>query len=139
MKRVLLFEKIENIKTASQFEHKLIDSIWLIMQMKRKTDHDYKTNLETINRELEKYIVQENGFLTDIVQAFQSYVSVIHQNMSTLIDGYDNEILSFLQKAKETNMQHELISNVQLFDQKITECQDNILNVRPSCLSSRKT
>jgi len=39
MKRVLLFEKIENIKTASKFEHKLIDSISLVMQMKRQADH----------------------------------------------------------------------------------------------------
>lgn len=52
MKRVLLFEKIENIKAASQFEHKLIDSIWLIMQMKRKAEFDYKVSLEGINREL---------------------------------------------------------------------------------------
>ena len=36
MKKILLFEKIENIKAASHFEHKLIDSIWQIMQLKRK-------------------------------------------------------------------------------------------------------
>lgn len=36
MKRVLLYERIENIKAASEFEHKLIDSIWQIMQLKRK-------------------------------------------------------------------------------------------------------
>lgn len=70
------------------------------MQMKRKSDSEYKANLELINKELERYVVQENGFLTDIIRAFQSYITVIHQNMSTLIEGYDNEILSFLTKAK---------------------------------------
>lgn len=90
MKRVLLFEKIENIKAASQFQHKLIDSIWQIMQMKRKAENDYKVSLEGINRELERYVVQENGFLTDIVKAFQSYITVIYQNQNALIEGYDN-------------------------------------------------
>lgn len=64
MKRVQLFEKIESIKAASQFQHRLIDSIWKIMQMKRKAEWDYKISLEGVNRELEKYVVQENGFLT---------------------------------------------------------------------------
>jgi hypothetical protein len=50
MKRIQLFEKIESIKAASQFEHTLIDSIWKIMQMKRKAESDYKINLEAINR-----------------------------------------------------------------------------------------
>jgi len=52
MRIVLLFEKIENIKAASHFEHKLIDSIWIIMQMKRKAENDYKVSLEGINQEL---------------------------------------------------------------------------------------
>ena len=138
MKRVLLFEKIENIKAASQFEHKLIDSIWLIMQMKRKTDFQYKTNLEAVNRELERYVVQENGFLTDIVKAFQSYITVIYNNMSTLIQGYDNEILNFLQRAKMSTMEQELVNNVKFFDQKITECQEKIIHVSYVLVSSKE-
>ena len=73
-------------------------------------------NLELVNQQLERYIVQENGFLTDIIKAFQSYVTVIHQNMSTLIDGYDHEILSFMVKAKQSTMEEELIRNVKFFD-----------------------
>lgn len=45
MKKILLFEKIENIKTASHFEHKLIDSIWQIMQLKRKAEKEYAVSL----------------------------------------------------------------------------------------------
>lgn len=52
MKRVLLFERVEGIKAASQFEHKLIDSIYGIMHAKRKAEYDYKVALEGINREL---------------------------------------------------------------------------------------
>ena len=55
------------------------------MNMKRNADNNYKNSLELINHELEKYIVQENGFLTDIVKAFQSYITVIHQNTTVLI------------------------------------------------------
>lgn len=60
------------------------------MQMKRQAEFDYKANLEAINRELEKYIVQDNGFLTDIIKAFQSYITVIYTNQTALIDGYDH-------------------------------------------------
>lgn len=52
MKKVLLYEKIENIVAASQFEHKLIDSIWQIMQLKRKAEKEYAVSLEAVNREL---------------------------------------------------------------------------------------
>lgn len=104
MKRVLLYQKVEGIKAASQFEHKLIDSIFNIMQMKRKAQFDYKIALEGINRQLQRYIFQENGFLTEIVKSFQSYITVIYQNQVTLIDGYDNEILNFLLKAKQSQM-----------------------------------
>lgn len=124
-----LFEKIESIKAASQFEHTLIDSIWKMMQMKRKAESDYKLSLEAINHELEKYIVQENGFLTEIVKSFQSYITVIYQNQNALIEGYDHEILSFLLKAKESKMEEDLISRVKFFDAKMTECQEKILNV----------
>lgn len=75
------------------------------MQMKRQAEWDYKNSLEGINRELEKYIVQENGFLTEIVKAFQSYVTVVYTNQTELINGYDNEILNFLIKAKESTME----------------------------------
>jgi hypothetical protein len=34
-------------------------------------------------------VVQDNGFLTDIVKAFQSYVAVVYQNQAALIEGYD--------------------------------------------------
>lgn len=74
------------------------------MQMKRKAEYDYKLSLEAINQELERYVVQDNGFLTDIIKAFQSYITVIYTNQSALIDGYDHEILSFLQQAKTTQM-----------------------------------
>jgi len=104
MKKVLLYEKIENIVAASQFEHKLIDSIWQIMQLKRKAEKDYAISLEAVNRELERYVIQDNGFLTDIIQAFQSYITVIYHNQTALIDGYDNEILNFLQRAKESKV-----------------------------------
>lgn len=55
------------------------------MQMKRKAEWDYKISLEGINRELEKYIVQENGFLTEIVRSFQSYITVVYHNQNALI------------------------------------------------------
>lgn len=129
MKKVLLYEKIENIVAASQFEHKLIDSIWQIMQLKRKAEKEYAVSLEAVNRELQRYVIQDNGFLTDIIQAFQSYISVIYHNQTALIDGYDNEILNFLQRAKESKVEVELIQRVKFFDQKMGQCQDKILNV----------
>lgn len=99
------------------------------MQMKRKAEWDYKISLEGINRELEKYIVQENGFLTEIVRSFQSYITVVYHNQNALIEGYDNEILSFLVQAKESKMEDELINRVKFFDNKVNECQEKILNV----------
>jgi hypothetical protein len=45
MKRALLYEKIESIKAASQFEHRLIDAIYGIMQLKRKAEWDYRASL----------------------------------------------------------------------------------------------
>jgi hypothetical protein len=67
-------------------------------------------NMRTFSRELprlllEKYVVQENGFLTEIVKAFQSYITVIYQNQNTLIDGYDQEILTFLTQAKNSRVE----------------------------------
>ena len=59
------------------------------MNMKRNADNNYRNSLELINHELEKYVVQENGFLTDIVKSFQSYITVIYQNTTQLIEGYD--------------------------------------------------
>ena len=50
MKHQRLSEKVTNIKTASDYEHKLIDSIYNIMLLKRKAEHDYKIALENINR-----------------------------------------------------------------------------------------
>ena len=100
MKPFKLEEKIQSIKAASEFEHKLIDEIYSIMSMKRKAESDYRTSLELINKEIEKYLIADNGFLTDIMRSFQSYITVVYQNQTTLIEGYDNEILSFLVKAK---------------------------------------
>lgn len=57
--------------------------------------------------------------MTDIIQAFQSYISVIYHNQTALIDGYDNEILNFLQRAKESKVEVELIQRVKFFDQKM--------------------
>ena len=109
------------------------------MNMKRKADFEYKTSLELVNRELEKYVVQENGFLTDIVRSFQSYITVIHQNTSTLIEGYDQEILAFLIKARQSTLEQEMVSNVRFFDEKITECQQKIIEVLPVLARSRST
>lgn len=52
MRRVVLCEKVESIKAASAFQHKLIDTISRIMEMKRKAEFDYRVTLEAINREL---------------------------------------------------------------------------------------
>jgi hypothetical protein len=70
------------------------------MNMKRKAEFDYRTDLEQINKEIERYLIADHGFLTEIVKAFQSYISILFQNQTALIEGYDNEILSFLSKAK---------------------------------------
>lgn len=102
MRAKKLSERISSLKAASDFQHKLIDSIYSIMSLKRKAEIDYRTSLENINRELEKYIISDSGFLTDIIRAYQSYITIVYQNQSTLIDGYDNEILSFLIKAKDS-------------------------------------
>jgi hypothetical protein len=64
--------------------------------------------------------VQDNGFLTDIVKAFQSYVTVLYHNQSSLIEGYDNEILNFLQQAKIPTTENELVDRVKFFDAKFT-------------------
>ena len=73
--------------------------------------------------------MQENGFLTEIVRSFQSYITVVYHNQNALIEGYDNEILSFLVQAKESKMEDELINRVKFFDSKVNECQEKILNV----------
>jgi len=39
---------------------------------------------------LERYIISDNGFLTEMVKAFQSYITILSQNQTTLIEGYDN-------------------------------------------------
>ena len=50
MRRVALVDKIEQIRAASQFEHKLVDSIHRIMGLKRKAEAEYKASLELVNR-----------------------------------------------------------------------------------------
>ena len=60
------------------------------MVFKRKAEEDYKTSLETVHKELDKYIIKETGFLTEIVRSFQSYINVVHHNQISLIEGYDN-------------------------------------------------
>lgn len=50
MRTKKLSERIASIKAASDFEHKLIDSIYAIMNMKKKAELDYRTSLEGINR-----------------------------------------------------------------------------------------
>lgn len=64
MKPFKLEERIHYIKAASDYEHKLIDNIYSIMEMKRKAEADYRSSLENINRELERYLLANNGFLT---------------------------------------------------------------------------
>lgn len=75
------------------------------MTMKRNAENLYKTSLEAINLELEKYIQEENGFLIEIVKAFQSYITIIYQNQATLIEGYDNEILECLAKSMNSKVE----------------------------------
>ena len=36
------------------------------------------------------------------MKSFQSYITLVYQNQETLIEGYDTEILNFLNKAKES-------------------------------------
>lgn len=50
MRTKKLSERIASLKAASDFEHKLIDSIYSIMSMKKKAESDYKASLEIINR-----------------------------------------------------------------------------------------
>ena len=130
MKKQQLGDKIDSLKAASNFEHKLIDSIYNIMQLKRKAEDDYKNSLEGINRELEKYVVAENGFLTAIVQSFQSYINVMHQNQKTLIEGYDNEILHFLKTAQQSKFEESIVEKVKFVDKKVSECKENMKKVK---------
>lgn len=74
------------------------------MSIKRKAEYDYQLSLETVNRELEKYINSNTGFLTDIVKSYQSYITIIYHNQKTLIEGYDNEILAFLRNAQDNRL-----------------------------------
>lgn len=50
MKTKRLSERIASLKAASDFEHKLIDSISAIMGLKKKAELDYRTGLESVNR-----------------------------------------------------------------------------------------
>lgn len=68
-------------------------------------------------------MVSNNGFLTEIVKSFQSYVNSLHQNQATLIEGYDQEILTVLTKAKEFKFQSELAQKVEFVDEKIENCK----------------
>lgn len=54
-----------------------------------------------------------------MVRAFQSYITVLYQNQTTLIEGYDNEILSFLVKAKESKLEQEILKKVDFVDSKV--------------------
>ena len=89
MKQQKLSEKVVKIKSASDFEHKLIDSIYHFMSMKRKAENDYKIALESIHKEVERYLLNDSGFLDQIMRGFQSYIAVLYQNQCTLIEGYD--------------------------------------------------
>lgn len=100
------------------------------MSMKKKAESDYKASLEIINRELEKYIVSDNGFLTEMIRAYQSYISVVYQNQATLIEGYDNQILSFLIKAKNSKFEEDVLKKVQFVDTKVESCQEQIKNYK---------
>ena len=73
--------------------------------------------------------MQDNGYLTEIVKAFQSYIAVIHQNQHTLIEGYDQEVLAFLAQARNSQVEEDLIKRVTFFDQQVTHCQQNVHNV----------
>ena len=117
---------MHNIKAASDYEHKLIDNIYSIISLKRKAEADYQNSLQLINRELEKYLLADNGFLTDIMKAYQSYISVLYQNEATLIDGYENEILNFLNKAKESTFEDSIMKKVQFVDEKVETCKTKI-------------
>jgi hypothetical protein len=45
---------------------------------------------------------------------------VLYHNQSSLIEGYDNEILNFLQQAKIPTTENELVDRVKFFDAKFT-------------------
>lgn len=59
------------------------------MSMKRKAENDYKIALESIHKEVERYLLNDSGFLDQIMRGFQSYIAVLYQNQCTLIEGYD--------------------------------------------------
>lgn len=63
---------------------------------------------------------------------------MIYHNQAALIDGYDNEILSFLLQAKTSRMEEDLVRDVKNFDAKMTETQDKIINVQLLIIRSRK-
>ena len=58
MKPQKLGQKIKFIKAISEYEHKLIDNIYEIMVLKRKAEEDYKTSLENVHKELDRYIIK---------------------------------------------------------------------------------
>ena len=64
-------------------------------------------------------MAHENGFLNEIMKAFHSYINVLHNNQEVLIEGYDNEILNFLIKAKESSFEKDIMRKVEFVDAKV--------------------
>lgn len=50
------------------------------------------------------------------MKSYQSYLAVTCQNQSNLIEGYQNEILLFLEKAKQDKISDEMSKKVEQFD-----------------------
>lgn len=72
------------------------------------------------------------------MKAFQSYITVVYQNQNTLIEGYDNEILNFLIKAKESKLEQEILQKVQFVDEKVETCKAKIKECKKAIRSNEE-
>lgn len=108
-----------SLNAGIDYQHKLVDELCAIMSLKKKSDLEYRASLENVIGSLEIFIRSDNGFLTEIVKSYQSYLAVTCQNQNNLIEGYQNEILLFLENAKQDKISAELSKKVEQFDYNI--------------------
>ena len=134
----LLKPRLATIVGSGELAAAQIEKLVKIFSMKRDADVAYNMALENISKEIEVYLEEKTGFLTEMMANFQSYLATIHQNKLILINGYLDEVIDSLNKEKPYKINESFVNRVNQEEHKIEEVVSNIKQVQVLKHSSQR-
>lgn len=95
-----LSSKLSDIGRAHQYQANRLKELNRILGLKRKADIDYCNTLQSINSEIVRYLENKPGFMNDMIESYQSYLAILHQQKTSLIEAYSHEVIEALITAE---------------------------------------